>query len=169
MKTSAITFDKAIVTGMMEDAVEFCAAKAGLKDKGRVLEAVRRADCAVCEYLRHGLARKVAEYLGSVDETVRSVYTYEPEYAVGGDEPMSSSGVNLIAQVTRKSAAFSSVVAALNAALAAECKKLACPRANGTCYALDVKVADDDEACRRVGYGFLIHSFHVRPLVIWQR
>ncbi len=165
----ATKFDTAVVTNIMEQAIEFCAEKTGLKDRSRVLEAMVRGDCAVCEYLRYGLAQGVAGYLGAVDETVKSVYTYEPEYATGGDEPMASPGINLIAHVTRKSAAFSSVVAALNSALAAESRRLACPKASTLCYGLDVRVADDDEVQRRIGYGALVHSLYVRPIEIWQR
>jgi len=75
---SVSTFDAGIVTGIMEDAIEFCAKKTGLNGRDQTLEALRCGDCSVCEYLRYGLAEGVAEYLGSVDDTVKVVYTYEP-------------------------------------------------------------------------------------------
>ncbi|HEC33095.1 MAG TPA: hypothetical protein ENI37_00060 [Chloroflexi bacterium] len=170
----AITFDTAIVKSMMEDAIEFCARKTGLEGRDQVLEALGRGDCSVCEYLRYGLAKGVAEYLGSVDDTVKAIYTYEPEYATSvegliPDRPNLTPGINLIAWVSRKSAALSSVVASLNSGLAEECRRLVCPRANALCFMLDVKVADDDEVQRQTGYGALIRSLYVRPLEVWHR
>jgi len=170
----AITFDTTVVKNMMEDAIEFCARKTSLEGKAQVLEALRRGDCSVCEYLRYGLAKGVAGYLGSVDDTIKVIYIYEPEYATSVDEsipgrPSLSPGINLIAWVSRKSAALSSVVASVSSALAEECRRLACPKANALCYMLDVEVADDDEVQRRTGYGLLIKSLYVHPMEIWCR
>ena len=171
---SALRFDSAIVTTMMEEAIEFCAEKAGLKGKEQAVEALRHGDCSVCEYLRYALAKGVAGYLGSVDDTIQAIYTYEPEYATIVDEPIPgrpnlSPGFNLIARVSRKSAALSSVVASVRSALVGEYKRLGCPKANALCSELDVKVVDDDEAQRRIGYGALISSLYVRPIEIWRR
>jgi hypothetical protein len=171
---TAMTFDTVIVKDMMEDAIKFCAEKTGLTDRNQVLEALRRGDCSVCEYLRYGLAKGVAEYLGSVDDTVKAIYTYEPEYASSVEghipsRPNLSPGINLVAWVSRKSAALSSLVTSVNSALTEEYRQLACPKANALCYELDVKVADDDEVQRRTGYGALINSLYVRPLEVWRR
>ncbi len=171
---SAIRFDSATVTKMMDQAMEFCAQKAGLQGTAKAIEAVRSGDCCVCEYLRYALAQRVAEYLGSVDDTITAIYTYEPEYATTVDEPVPgrpnlSPGVNLIARVSRKTAAFSSVVAAVQSALAQEYGRLGCPKANAMCCGLDVKVADDDDVHRGIGYGALINSLYVRPIEIWHR
>ena len=171
---TTIEFDNTIVTTMMEEALEFCAEKAGLKDKEQAREVLRKGDCYVCEYLRYALAKGVAEYLGSVDDTLKAIFTYEPEYATSVDEsipgrPNLSPGFNLIARVSRKSAALSSVVASVSSALAEECKRLGCPKANALCHELDVKLADDDEVQKRTGYGALINSLYVRPIEIWRR
>lgn len=171
---SVSTFDTTIVTGMMEDAIKFCAEKTRFKDEEQVLGALRCGDCSVCEYLRYGLAEGVAEYLGSVDDTVKVIYTYEPEYATSMDEslpdrPNLSPGISMIAWVSRKSAALSSVVTSLGSTLAEELRRLACPKANALCYMLDVKLVDDKEVQERTGYGALIGSLYVRPLEIWPR
>lgn len=168
------TFDTTIVTGMMEDAIKFCAEKTRFKDEEQVLGALRCGDCSVCEYLRYGLAEGVAEYLGLVDDTVKVIYTYEPEYATSMDEslpdrPNLSPGISMIAWVSRKSAALSSVVTSLASTLAEELRRLACPKANALCYMLDVKLVDDKEVQERTGYGALIGSLYVRPLEIWRR
>ena len=167
---SVSTFDTTIVRNMMEDAIEFCARKTGLKDRAQILKAMRRGDCSVCEYLRYGLAKEVAKYLGLVDDTIEAIYTYEPEYATSVDEPVPvSPGLNLIARVSRKSAALSSIVASVGSALAEEYRELGCPKANALCYKIDVKVADNDEVQKRIGYGALVNSFYVRPTEVWHR
>jgi hypothetical protein len=167
-------FDNTIVTNMMEEALEFCAEKAGLEGKEQARDALCHGDCSVCEYLRYALAQRVAEYLGSVDDTVKAIYTYEPEYATSADEavldrPSLWPGFNLIARVSRKSAALSSVVASVNLALTEEYKRLGCPKANALCSELDVKAVDDDEVQKRTGYGALISSLYVRPIEVWRR
>jgi hypothetical protein len=171
---SAIKFENAVVASILEEAIEFCARKTGLKEREKVLEAIRRGECSVCEYLRYALAKGVARYLGSMDDTVKAIYVFEPEYATGMDvaipgRPNFSPGINMIARVSRKSAALSSVVASLNSALAEECKQLACPKANSLCFGLDVEVADESEVLNRTGYGALISSLSVRPMEVWQR
>jgi hypothetical protein len=159
---------------MMEEALEFCAEKAGLKDKEQARNVLNTGDCCVCEYLRYGLAQKVAKYLGSVDDTIQAVYTYEPEYATSVDgaipgRPNLSPGFNLIARVTRKSAALSSVAASMRSALAEEYSHLGCPRANALCSELDVRIVDEGEVEKRTGYGALINSLYVRPIEVWRR
>ena len=73
-----LRFDNAIVTNMLGEALEFCAEKAGLEDKEQARNVLLTGDCCVCEYLRYGLAKKMAEYLGSVDDNIQAIYTYEP-------------------------------------------------------------------------------------------
>jgi hypothetical protein len=158
----------------MDEALEFSAGKAGLKDKEAAREALRAGNCCVCEYLRYALVQEVAKYLGSVDDTIKAIYTYEPEYATSGDElitdrPNLSHGLNLIARVTRKNAALSAVVNSVNSALTEEYKQLGCPKANSLCCELDVVVADDEDVQKRIGYGALINSLYVRPIEVWHR
>jgi hypothetical protein len=116
----------------------------------------------------------VAEYLGSMDDGITAVYAHEPEYATGADtvglgQPRSQPGLNLIVRVSRKSAALSSVVASLGVALAEELKQLGCPNATVLCRELDVKLADEQDVQKRIGYGAAIDSFYLRPIEIWHR
>jgi hypothetical protein len=171
---STIRFNNAIVKQMLNDAMGFCAEKAGLNSSDQARQALHSGDCCVCQYFQHALAQKVAEYLGSVDGSVQAVFTFEPEQAIGVGEfahnhPKASPAFNLIAKVDRKSAALSSVVASVSSALAEQCKQLDCPKANAMCYAVDVKIVDEAEVQRRTGYGALISSLYVRPIEIWQR
>jgi hypothetical protein len=166
---SAITFDSAIVVQMMDEALKFCANKSGFNGKEHALEALHKGDCCVCEYLRYALGKSVGQYLGSVDDQVRAVYTYEPEFGQAVEEGRGSPGVNLVAHVGRKSAALSSVVLSLGTALAEERRKLGCPNAKAPCFDLDVKLADDAEVQARRGYGAVISSQWVQPVQVWHR
>ncbi len=166
---SATTFDSAVVAGLLGSALDYCAEKAGLPGREAALAAVQSGECATCECVRHGLAMAVAEYLGSVDSTIRAIYVYDPERAAAVDEPVVTLGINLIVWTSRKSAALASLVDLVRKALAEEHARLACPKANALCCALDVQIADDDQVQNRAGYGALIHSLYVRPQEIWRR
>jgi hypothetical protein len=166
-------FDNALVTSMVEEAIAFCAEKTGARTREEVVDAISNGDCAVCDYLKYSLAKKVGECLGSMDETIKAVYIYEPEYGVGADNHLDHglglrSGINLVAWVERKTAALASIVASLNEALVEACKRLSTSE-NGLRYLLDVKLTDDNEVTNRLGYGALIHSIYVRPTEVWSR
>jgi hypothetical protein len=164
-----MSFDNNIVAKMVEEALAFYAARAGAGTKGKGLEAIRQGDCSACGYVRYGLAKGVAQYLGSLDDTIKAVYLYEPEYATDNEMAGSACGINLLAWVKRKSAALDSMVACLDAALLTERKRLLCPTATAECFSLDVKVVDDEEVGRRRGYGALVNSIFVRPTRVWER
>jgi hypothetical protein len=170
---TTVVFDSARVAKMMDDAMEFCAKQSRLDGKEQALAALQGGDCCVCEYVRYALAKELAGFLGSVDQTVKAVYTYEPEFAAGAEVAIPaealSRGINLVALVSRKSAALSSVVAAIDASLAEQRKALGCPQANGRCMDLDVKFVDDLEVQQRRGYGALIGSLHVNPVELWRQ
>jgi hypothetical protein len=170
---SARMFDDTLVTSMMEEAIAFCAEKTGAKTREEVVDAISNGDCAACDYLKYSLARKVGECLGSMDETIKAVYIYEPEYGAGADNHYENrlglkSGINLIAWVERKTAALSLIVASLNDALIEACKRLG-TSGDGLRYLLDVKLTDDNEVANRLGYGALVHSIYVRPTEVWSR
>ncbi len=170
---STVILDNVLVTSMMEEAIAFCAEKTGARTREEVIDAILKGDCATCDYLKYGLAKKVGECLGSMDETVKAVYIYEPEYGTGVDSLLDhslgiKSGINLVAWVERKTAALSSIVASLNEALVEACKRLGTSE-NGMRYLLDVKLADDNEVANRLGYGALVNSIYVRPTMVWSR
>jgi hypothetical protein len=171
---STVMFDNEVVSNMVEEALAFCAEKAGLQGSKAARDALRTGDCCACEYLRYGLAQSVAEYLASVDETVNAVYSYEPEQATRVDEPVPdrpnlSPGLSLIAKVSRKNAGMSATLASLREALAKEHKRLGCPSANATCSQIELWAVDEAEVENRVGYGALLNSLHVRPIKVWPR
>jgi hypothetical protein len=162
------------VAEMMERAIMFCAEKNGMTDRDQVVRARTRGDCATCEYLRFGLANEVASYLGSIDETIKSVYVYEPELAtsVNGNlhnKPRLVPGINMIVQVSRKTAALGSLLASVVSTVEDEVSRLNCPDANALCNMIDIIVVDDQELASRMGYGALIGSLYTPPIQIWNR
>ena len=105
---------------------------------------------------------------------MRAVYAYEPEHCTGvtdfaGGEWERMRGINLVISVDRRSAALTSILASLEDAVREATKSLVCHEGSGSCYMLDVKVADEEEVATRRGYGALVSSIHVRPLRVWSR
>jgi hypothetical protein len=170
----AATFDRTMMKQMMDHALDLSARKMRLVSGTEMREAITGGNCKACGYLRHALAEEMARYLGSLDGSVKAVYTYEPEYATAGDGympnvPATSPAINMIAWVEQKSAALSSVVNILGAALKDEFERLECPKANALCRMVDIKIIDDQEVHHRTGYGALVNSTFVRPLEVWHR
>jgi len=171
---AATTFDTAVVKKMVDQALDFAAREVGHQARAQTMAALKNGDCSVCGYVLHGLAHEVATYLGSVDSSVKAIYTYEPEYATGADGPMPdqpnlSPAISMLAWVDRKSAALVSVVNILSSAVTEELKRFGCPKANALCHTLDVELVDEDQVLGRIGYGALIDSVYVRPMEIWRR
>jgi hypothetical protein len=71
--------------------------------------------------------------------------------------------------VDRKNHALNSIVASLEDAVKEGVRPLLCSKANGSCFALDVKVVDGEELETRRGYGALVSSVYVAPMRLWSR
>jgi hypothetical protein len=169
-----ITIDATAMANMVENALAFSAEKAGFADGDDARKAIRGGECVVCGYAAYALSKEIGEYLGGLDTTVEGVYTYEPEYSAGavhldGAGPAIDRGINLIVSVDRKNAALTSIVASLEDAVREAVKPLACSKVNGSCYALDVRVADAEEVTSRRGYGALLSSLYAPALRLWAR
>lgn len=169
-ETRMITIDATAIGNMVDNALAFCVQRTRLPS-GEALEAIRNGDCSVCGYFRYGLSKEIGAYVGNIDDSVQAVYTYEPEYSTGlhNLDGVLDRGINLIVSVDRTSAALSSLIASLDDGFKDAREQLVCSKANGSCYALDVKVADEEEVASRRGYGALVSSIHVSPLKVWAR
>jgi hypothetical protein len=169
-----VTIDGIAIQDMVQSALAFSAQKTALPASAEVQQAVAGGDCVACGYLRYALSKEIGEYLGTIDTSVQAVYAYEPEYAAGAlhvdsAQPVVDNGINLIVSVDRKNAALSSIVASLEDAIKEGVKSLLCSKANGSCYAFDVRVVDGDEVASRRGYGALISSIYATPVRLWAR
>jgi len=166
---TAVRYNDVDVAEVVAGALEFAAQKTGLQDEARVRQALQEGQCAVCEYVRSGLAQRVAACLGAADDAVRAVYVYDPERATGEEETVNSPAINLIVWARRRTAALDALIAMLGLALREERKGLVCPHAQALCAQLDVQVADDEQVRSHSGYGALLASLYVRPAEVWRR
>lgn len=155
---------------VLDEALTFCARKAGLKDAQAVVERLRQGDSQVCHYCRYGLAKKLAESIGRLDDNIKAVYTLEydatPEDRCFRNEACTSL-IHLIVWVARKTDALTALVGALDRALVELYADLI-DEAQLT-HLLDVQVVDDADVEERVGYGALLSSIHNRPIRVWER
>ncbi|MBN1314641.1 MAG: hypothetical protein JXA42_04215 [Anaerolineales bacterium] len=171
---SATRYDNTVMKKMMQESITSCAKKAGLDDKKQVVEALRKGNCCVCEHLRNELAQGMAEYLGSMDDSIKAIYSFDPEYATSMEEPLPgrpnlSPGFSLIARVNRENGSLSDIVDQMKTSLKEEHRLLSCPKANALCTELNLNIANDDDVQKRTGYGALINSPYVRPIELWSR
>ena len=155
---------------MVESAVAYGAAKAFHGDTQRTLQALRRGECDVCNYVRYCLARQIGDYLGQMDPLVKAVYLFDTEPIEFNEAAASpAAGISIIAQVERKTAALSSLAAALEADLSASRRKIGCSKATPACYFLDVHLVDEADVRQRRGYGALLDGLFTRPFQVWAR
>lgn len=169
-----VTINGAAMQEMVESALAFSAEKADLPASREVRRTIADGECTVCEYVRYGLSKEIGQYLGAIDSSVQAVYAYEPEYTAGAlhfdsTGPGIHQGINLIVSVDRKNHALDAIVASLEDALKEGVRPLLCSKANGSCFALDVKVVDGEELASRRGYGALVSSVYVAPMRLWSR
>jgi hypothetical protein len=155
---------------VLDEGLAFCARKAGLKDRHAVAERLRQGDPTVCRYCRYGLAKKMGDSIGSLDDNVKSVYALDYD-ATPEDRSFSSeartSPIHLIVWVVRKTDALDALVRALDRALVQEYAHLI--DAAQLTHLLDVQVVEDADVENRIGYGALLSSIHNRPIQVWER
>jgi hypothetical protein len=155
---------------VFDEGLAFCARKAGLKDTQTALERLRQGDATIRHYCRYGLAKKVAESIGHLDDNVKAVYTLDydatPEDRCFSSEAQTSP-IHLIVHAARKTDALNALVGALDRALVKEYANII--DAPQLTHLLDVQVVDDADVEDRIGYGALISSIHNRPIQIWER
>jgi hypothetical protein len=171
---ATVTINGTAIQDMVGDALAFSAKKGALQNREHAQRAIAGGDCTVCAYFRYGLSKEMGEYLGAIDSSVQAVYSYEPEYAAGvlhidSAGPGIDRGINLIVSVDRKNHALDSIVASLEDATKEAAQSMLCPKANGSCYAVDVRIVDGEELASRRGYGALVSSLYATPVKLWSR
>ena len=156
---------------IMSQAVAICAEKVGCDDPEGVADRMRQNDGIACKYCLYGIAKEVAASLGSLDENVKAVYTFDldatPEDICFAEPDGATPLLHLLVWTSRKTAAFSALVATLDRALVqAWAELLDRPPAASL---LDVHMVDDDDVETRTGYGVLLSSIHHLPIQVWER
>jgi hypothetical protein len=154
----------------LADALDFTAARLALVNRQAVIEQLEARDALTFQYMNYGLARQVAQTLGMMDETIRTVYLFDedamPEaFILGRRSPALS--LHLIAWVERKTQALAALIQALDRSLVAACQIVL--DSDDLEHVLDVQLVDDGDVQKRIGYAALITSLHNLPMRIWQR
>ncbi len=157
--------------GILAQALSYCAHKMGLDGPQTVVERLRQGDGVACGYCLYSVAKQVAEAFGSLDGTIRAVYTFDcdatPEDECLGEVARGTPLVHLLVWAQRKTAALRALVSMLDRALVrAYADVLGEERPTSL---LDVQVIDDADVGRRSGYGALLGSMYHRPVQVWQR
>jgi hypothetical protein len=156
---------------VLSEAVAFCARKVGADSLDAAVDLLRQNERTACGYCLYSIAKQLAASLGAVDENVKAVYVLDydatPEDLCFGTLNQGAPLVHLIVWAERKTAALSSLVAALDRALAqAYTDLVGGPQAETL---LDVQMIDDADVENRTGHGVLLQSIHHRPIEIWKR
>ncbi len=167
--------DQALADRMLDKAIQMCADLKFHGDPKQTVQALQLGRCDICAKVSECLVCQVGEYLGKIDQTVKAVYQYKPEYTslqprsenltVGGQP----AGINLVAWVERKSAALNALAATLENALSDSRKRIHCKNAIPACYILDIQMIEDRDVQENRGYGMLVNSMFVRSQQTWRR
>ena len=156
---------------VLAQALSYCAGKMGLDGPQTVTERMRQGDGVAYGYCLYSVAKQVAEAIGSLDENVRVVYTFDcdatPQDECLGEVARGMPLVHLLVWTQRKTAALRALIAALDRALVRAYADVL--EEGRPASLLDVQVIDDDDVGRRSGYGALLGSMYHRPIQVWQR
>ncbi len=154
---------------MLDQALQFCMAKAHLADREAAVRALRAGEAVTSGYFYYSLARSTGEYLGTWDHDVKAVYAFDyeatPEDVCFGEtrHPL----VHLIVWVERKTAALVALATTLDRALVEQVGSLLEQRERQ--YVLDVQIVDNDEVANRTGYGAVLASIRPHAMQVWGR
>lgn len=170
-----IHIDQTLTDNMVERAIKSCAEENFNGDIHQLEKALLKGQCEHFRSINDHLAVQIGEYFGQVDKTVKAVYQYKPSdttQIVKGETtspPSEPFGINLVAWVERKSAAFVALVDMLESVLIVSQRKIGCTKVLDKFFSLDVKLVDDKEVDSRRGFGLLVHNAHVHSKPVWLR
>jgi hypothetical protein len=172
---TTLRLDPSISDSLVDSAISDCANHHYSGNNHLVVDALRQGRCDVCRMFTDHLVYHIGQYLSQADKTLKAVVKYEPEPAslnpkiVQSRNASKPAGINLVAWVDRKSAAFSSLGSTLESYIAESRKKLGCPNALPSCFNLDIQMVDDHEVLEARGYGLVVNQPFVRSVQVWKR
>lgn len=153
----------------LTDALGYCAARMSLAGPEVARDLLRQGDRDARGYFEYGLAQKIAQHLGALDEEVQAAYLYDAEAndedAVFGNA--SPTLIHMLVWAQRKTGALNSLLSALNRALAENYGALM--GMPDIAHLVDVQVVDAAEVAAGKGYAGMLNWLHHRPLLVWKR
>ena len=168
---NTVQLNSEFTDALVRVAVEVCAQKKYSGNSSQVVQLLRSHQSDVSNFVADQLARKLGDYLGHLDKTVKAVYLYEPEEISirpldGGQRAVKrKTGVNLVLWVSRKNAALKTLSETLVNLLSKSWRELGCSGA----VPLDIQMVDDLDVRNNRGYGMLVNSMFVRSVPVWKR
>jgi len=166
--------DRNFSDSMLAMSISDCAEKFFMGNEQWALQALRQGRTDVCREFAESLGKQISEYLGRMDKNVRAVFRYQAdeEQPHAHDFRKSSewwkSSINLVAWVSRKSAALVALVATLENMLLESQQRLIWKSPSEPPHiSLDVKMVDDSEIDEQRGAGVIAVSKIVHSVQMW--
>lgn len=163
----------AVAQEMMKAAIKYSEDKSQLYPPDTVLKARARGECSVCSYLYYGLAKALAEYLGTRDHKAKAVYFYSeplvPWNEQPADRPNLLPGLHIIVWTEAKNRTLSQLGDAVSRAVEKESRGLPCSKATDLCHRINIAQVDDLDVEKKNGYGAFLTSHELRPVEIWHK
>jgi hypothetical protein len=172
---TSIQVDRALADRMLTNTVTFCADRHTAGDTQLALSGLRSGQTDICECMRVNLVGQIAEVLGEIDKTVKSIYTYDPvaqPQRPGGETHAArdrGASINLVVWVDRKSAALNALVTSLEKDLHASQIQIGCLIGDQSCFSLHVIMVDDSDVREQRGFGVIADSEYLRSKRVWTR
>lgn len=167
--------DQALTDDMVERALAICADEHFGGDIRQLKQELLQGQCEHCSCISDHLAVQISNYLVKIDKTVKAIYKYEPadiSQIMEGESPAQTNesiGINLVAWVERKSAAFAALVDTLESVLTVSQRKIGCVEGPNECFTLDVILVDDQEVNSSRGLGLIVHNAYLHSKPVWLR
>ena len=117
-------------------------------------------------HFKFGVAERIANTLAAHDEHVQAIYTFDPNLSADAETetyaPLDPS-VNLLVQVTSKTAALQSFIAAIDKALTKQANTLPSPLFSSLETMLNAIVITGEDVRQKQGYAALLSSLYLKP------
>jgi hypothetical protein len=141
-------------------ALEFCVQEIGLDGPQAIARQIQQGNTVVCVYFRYGLAKQVAQSMGALDGNIKAVYTLDcsivPVDLSSGELTQDTQRIHLLVWMQPEKLGFGSLVEALDRALVQAYADIL--GVDDLVTLLDVKVMDDADVEKLIGYGAVLAS-----------
>ena len=168
---NTLQLDQGFADALVLEAVDSYAVKRYSGNQSQVIQLLRSQQSDAGAYIADFLSRKLGDYLGRLDKTIKAVYLYEPEEISilplegGRRSSRRKAGINLVIWVRRKSAALNTLSDTLESLFERSWDNLGC----SDTAPLYIQMVDDEDVKKNRAYGMLVNSMFVRSVPVWKR